>query len=221
MSIKGIVIALVFALAALTVSCTQTPSPEDQNVSAEENKTTIIIGEFTFDTDEMLIEVKDAGLTAADIQQLSYANEAVILSLDSNRIDDISVLAGLANLTSLSVSYNKITDIEPLAGLTGLTWLHLGNNLIEDISVLQGMNELESLIIFENQIKDISPLRNLTSLERLDLRSNMIEDISVLFGLTNLSYLNLSGNPVSKKDLSELEAVLVNCSITGTEADLP
>ncbi len=124
--------------------------------------------------------------------------------INSNSISDISLLAGLANLTELRFEDNSIFDISPLAGLTNLTWLELDNNSISDISPLKGLTNLTWLSLGGNSISDISPLKELTSLIDLWLAYNSISDISPLKGLTNLTQLWLGANSIS--DLSPLIA---------------
>ena len=58
------------------------------------------------------------------------------LHLQSNRISDISALAGLTNLTALRLDRNSISDISALSSLTHLTELRLDRNSITDLSPL-------------------------------------------------------------------------------------
>jgi Leucine-rich repeat (LRR) protein len=58
------------------------------------------------------------------------------LILDTNRILDITPLAGLKYVSYLNLGVNNITDITPLEGLTNLSILYLHNNNISKIKAL-------------------------------------------------------------------------------------
>ena len=78
----------------------------------------------------------------------------------------------------------KIQDVSPLAGLVNLTWLDLHGNKIVDITPLADLVNLETLWLAYNQIVDVSPLAGLfDKLTRLDLRNNKIVDVAPLAGL--------------------------------------
>ena len=178
------------------------------------------------------LEAPNRGIT--DLTGLAHAHNLTYLNLgdvyseaeqkwfNSNRISDLSPLAGLTqlthlylndpndriisditpltNLTQLSTLYlahNIISDITPLTNLTQLTELSLGNNSISDIRPLAGLTQLVQLWIWNNSISDIRPLAELTRLNYLDLRSNSISDIRPLAGLTQLVQLWIWGNRLS------------------------
>ena len=138
-----------------------------------------------------------AGLGISDVQALAEIPLRE-LNLASNRIADISALAGLANLSSLYLDNNRITDISALAGLINLRELRLSRNSIADIGALTDLVALRVLNLKSNYaISDIQALSKLTGLFDLDLGYNAISDITVLEGITNLAYLNLDNNAIS------------------------
>ena len=133
----------------------------------------------------------------SNIDDLAYFTALTYLDLGyGGKIEDISALVGLTNLTTLELSGNEIEDITALADLTSLTYLNLAYNKIEDISALVGLTNLTTLELSGNEIEDITALADLTSLTYLNLAYNKIEDISALVGLTNLTTLELSGNEI-------------------------
>ena len=125
------------------------------------------------------------------------------LWLERNAITDISLLAGLTNLTRLELGGNTITDISAVAGLTSLTRLGLWENNITDISAVAGLTHLIGLWLWENNITNISPVVGLTNLTWLSLWDNNISDISAVAGLTHLTELSLGGNSIT--DISPVE----------------
>jgi small GTP-binding protein len=128
------------------------------------------------------------------------------LSLNRNKISDISMLKELGNLTLLNLRNNQISDISMLKELRNLTRLDLKNNQISDISMLKELGNLTRLHLGRNQIIDISNLKELGNLNYLDLSSNQISDISMLKELGNLNYLDLRKNQIS--DISMLKKLL-------------
>ena len=140
-----------------------------------------------------------------DISSLARLTNLTYLDLYNNQISDISALSGLTNLTVLDLAWNQISDISSLSGLTNLTSLDLWNNQISDITPLARLTNMTWLGLGSNQISDISALSGLTNLVWLILDSNQISDISVLSGLTNLTYLYLYENQIS--DISALSGL--------------
>ena len=146
-----------------------------------------------------------------DLTGLEFATHLKILEIKENPISDLSILAGLTNLTALELSPVD-GDLSPLAGLTNLTRLELEGNSISDIAPLAGLTNLTWLNLSGTGISDISALVGLTNLIRVELNYNDISDISALAGLTNLTWLELSGNDIS--DISAL-AGLTNLASLG------
>ena len=117
---------------------------------------------------------------------LEFATNLERLTLASNEISDISVVAGLTNLSSLDLWNNSISDISAVKGLTNLTYLQLGANSISDISALAGLTNLTFLGLYHNNISDVSTVAGLTNLTLLSLERNTISDLSPLVANTGL-----------------------------------
>ena len=100
----------------------------------------------------------------------------------------ISRIMGIQNVgfrRILSLQFNKISDLTPLNGLPAIRTLWLTGNRIRDISVLGNLIDLQTLEAASNQIEDIKALRELKHLGRLVLGDNRISDISPLGDLGN------------------------------------
>ena len=148
----------------------------------------------------------------SDLTGLEHATNLTTLNLghvyvggrpiNSNSLSNISLLAGLTNLTELWLGFNLIADISPLAGLTNLTWLDLTGNSVSNIAPVASLTKLTHLDLDGNTFSDISAVAGLTNLTFLDIWGTPISDISPVAGLTNLTVLGLGYNSIS--DLSPL-----------------
>lgn len=114
------------------------------------------------------------------------------LNLEWNQIEDVSALAGLADLISLSLRVNLINDVSSLETLDSLVTLNLGSNRISRLRTIGKLLHLEYLHLTSNEIVDIDQLGKLTKLKVLNLSSNPISNLSALESLTQLEVLNLS-----------------------------
>lgn len=166
--------------------------------------------------------VLDDKVTGSDFEQLKYMVNLECLKIGSfegtvTDISDISVLAGLTNLTVLNLGQGKFQDISALAELTNLTELSVASWMITDISAIANLTNLTSLKIVSGTTK-ISALAELKNLETLYLGCNFIRDMSPLTELTNLKTLTLGSNLVSDisalADLPNLETFTIEDSRT-------
>jgi Leucine-rich repeat (LRR) protein len=111
----------------------------------------------------------------------------------------ITSLEGLEKAVNLEVLFlysNKIQDISPLAGLTKLFLLDLEDNQVKNISALSKLSELYILSLAYNPIGNIQPLSELTSLEGLLLHNTEISDITILANMLNLTYITLADTSI-------------------------
>jgi Leucine-rich repeat (LRR) protein/Flp pilus assembly protein TadD len=127
------------------------------------------------------------------------------LKLDSLKIEDISFLSDLKDLTRVNLFNNKISDISPLKNLSNLEYLNLSDNQILDISIMKSLKNLKVLYLNNNQIPDIYPIIELKELTRLTLINNSISQLPIeIINLTmdikwdddDKKGIILSGNPL-------------------------
>ena len=171
------------------------------------------------------------------LQGLQYCTSLSALRVQNNNTTDLSPLKGLVNLTGIDIraendSQSRIDDLTFVKDLTNLTRLALFNHHIQDLSPLMKLTSLTTLALSSNRVKDLEPLRVLTNLEYLSLDSNYIDDLSPLKdfknyhtlnsvqdlasleGLVELTYLNLEGNRlrdlIPLKDLTNLNTLYLN-----------
>ena len=147
---------------------------------------------------------------------------------------DILPLAEMTNLKELQLDGNQITDLTPLAGLIQLEILHLGgdergNESLQDLSPLSGLNNLKELYLPASSLNDLSPLSGLSGLERLALRggenrTSGVTDLSPLAGLTQMRDLYLVISTLDSLDfvsnMTKLESLRIHTAGESSLQDL-
>ncbi|WGX77522.1 hypothetical protein QJS64_19840 (plasmid) [Paraclostridium bifermentans] len=102
------------------------------------------------------------------------SNRLVTLNIDENKINNITYLQNLTNLTYLTLSENYITNLESLKELTNLNYLDLSSNQIENLRPLSQLTNLVCLSLNNNRIRNLNTLKGLTNLGLLDLQNQEI-----------------------------------------------
>ncbi len=93
-------------------------------------------------------------ITISDIATLTTLN----VSIDNSGLPlDLQGIEYLTGLTSFTAVGCKIDDITPLQSLINLTYLDLTDNNIKDISALSGLTQLDTLKLRGNLIEDYTP----------------------------------------------------------------
>ncbi len=135
-----------------------------------------------------------------------YWNDWIFLDLSGLKIESISEIKGLRELSelqSLDLSENQITKIEGLDFLSNLLELVLSSNQITEIEGFPP--NLRILSLTKNQITEIKGLNALSELSFLELSNNRIAEIKGLDTLPNLNILKLSDNRITEiKGLDDL-----------------
>ena len=121
------------------------------------------------------------------------------LWISGYRINDITPLAKMTQLTKLNLNSNLVSDIAPLADL------RLADNYINDLKPLAGLTGLRVLRLSENRVTDIAPLAGLTALQHVRFDSNRITRIEPLAGLKDPRWIQLNRNSVV--DIAPLVAI--------------
>ena len=86
-------------------------------------------------------------------QNVSYLNNLKILSIQSNRLPQISGLSNLANLEELYISHNALTQISDLDANVNLRVLDISNNQIAHLTNLSQLKRLEELWASSNLLQ--------------------------------------------------------------------
>jgi Leucine-rich repeat (LRR) protein len=178
--------------------------------------------------------VRELWLTHTEHRDLDALRGAdlVRLTLHKTEVEDISVVASMANLRTLRISYSPVSalppltklheleevelfevpvsDVSGLAGATGLRRLNIHQlgipkeQRLSDLRPLAGMRELIWLNLNRTAVTDLAPLATLPVLRSLDIHSDVEVDLSPLFEMTGLRRLCASG-AVDDEQLRELE----------------
>ena len=122
----------------------------------------------------------------------------------------------LSTATELNLSGSGIADISGLAKIPSLEKLDLSRNSISNLYILQLTDSrftIRELNLSGNVIEDITPLASLTGVEVLDLSNNMISSELPLMNLKTLKTLYLGGNPLTERQIDNLQNALLDCEI--------
>jgi Leucine-rich repeat (LRR) protein len=200
------------------------PSKSDQEVfnsvfEAFPNKDNVAKSVFeAFPNTDNIDKIHLIGQKIQDLSKIALLKNLSTLWLIRVSATDLSPLSKLEKLDTLRVDSTGVTDISPLSGLINLRFLSAVNNKISDISPLQNLTNLESLYLTGNSVKSISALSKLTKLKYLYLDDDGIDDLSPLAELQSLDTLQLTGK---NDDLSPIRLLskLRVLSVSGLKSD--
>ncbi|UQZ32787.1 copper amine oxidase [Paenibacillus sp. PK3_47] len=157
---------------------------------------------------EALTSINLYGKGIQSLEGLQYATNLSYVSLNNNKIVDLSPLSALTKLKGINLNANGIISIEALASLTKLEELQLSGNQITSIDVVKRLPLLRFFEANDNEITDIQALSKATKLEVLEVSNNRIAVVNSIVKLPNLMYLKLSNTQIS--DLSVLKPLSDN-----------
>lgn len=133
-----------------------------------------------------------------DITPLQYMNNSLQgLSLQGNKITDISPLANLKSLKYLSIRDNRITSLNALDNKTLLSGLDFSINLVTDLSPLAKNTALNVIYGSHNKITSLQPLDNLSLLSQAVFKHNFITDVSPLANKRKMKEIALDFNVIN------------------------
>ncbi|MDO5737531.1 MAG: hypothetical protein Q4P15_13770 [Propionibacteriaceae bacterium] len=167
-----------------------------------------------------LTELSDGNSSCEEVLSLAGLEELVSLrrlsfTYASNRVDDLSPLAGLTDLEEVHVSSaSGITDITPLLGLTAITRLSLPALGVPDVSPLASLPNLRSLTLDSAYRLDFATLAPLDQVRTLSLSSTQAKDLTGIGNMANLEELDLSysgaGNLTGLSTAPQLKRLSLN-----------
>ncbi len=219
---------LVSPLTVLSYTITGVIEPVEFTDAAMEAAIRELVGADAEETvlTSQLWEIKEftapAGVsTFADLAQLPYLNKLTIqdqkidslshlstlaqlttLDLSGCRFhaDELAVVANLPNLTSLTLKDCGLSTIAGLANAQSLNHLDLTQNTIRNLEVLSAMSDMDTLLLSHNAITNLSALSNLSELSTLDVSFNALSSLSPLATCINLTSVSASNNQISSLD---------------------
>lgn len=173
-----VVLAFVFALSSLGATYTHASS----SYFADANLETAVKDSLDVDTltEESFAEFFELNATDYGITSLqgleTRGTNLEYVSLDNNKIKDVSPLQKLTNIGFLDLSFNAIENIKPLVGLSE-TFLFLSYNNISDLSAFKGKKSV-LLDLSGNNITDLSPLKDVKE-GFIDISENPLNEASL------------------------------------------
>lgn len=103
------------------------------------------------------------------MKNLDALQNLKILSIQSNRIRDITGLDKLSALEELYISHNALTTLSGLESCSQLRVLDISNNQVSSLAGIQGLKEIEEVWASYNQIADFNDVEeNLKDKEKLN-----------------------------------------------------
>ncbi len=147
-----------------------------------------------------------------DITPLEYMPTSLQqLSLQGNKISDISALASLKALKYLSIRDNRITNIDALDNMTMLSGIDMSINAITDITPLENNYSLNTIIADHNSITSLEPLKDLNKLGEVSFKQNYITDVSPVANKKYLKSMIFDFNSIT--DVTPLKDININTYI--------
>ncbi|XP_067950565.1 protein phosphatase 1 regulatory subunit SDS22 homolog [Watersipora subatra] len=166
-----------------------------------------------------------------ETREVAALSRLTTLDLSNNKLDNLSALNSLPNLTELSVCNNRLRTIEltrckkleevDVSGnrftdfssfilhSSSLKILNLSKNAFSKLELSSPLSHLEELYISHNNIKGLTNVPSrFPSLQILDLSHNLIRNDQELLHLQDcvcLRELNLLNNPFELNDLGQVE----------------
>lgn len=147
-----------------------------------------------------------------DITPLTYMPQSLQhLSLQGNKINDITALSSLKGLKYLSIRDNRISNIDALDNMTMLSGIDMSINTITDITPFENNYALNTIIADHNNISSLEPLKNLNKLGEVSFKHNYISDISPVAEKKYLKSMIFDFNSIT--DVTPLKDIKINTYI--------
>ncbi len=143
-----------------------------------------------------------------DISPLKYISTSLqYLSLQGNKISDISPLSHLYGLKYLSIRDNRITSIKALDNKSILSGLDMSINLIKDITPLANNRMLNVIIADHNLLSSIEPVRYIPKLAQVSFKHNFITDVSPVADMPFMKSMAFDFNKIT--DVTPIQDITI------------
>ena len=139
------------------------------------------------------------------LSHLSSLAQLTALDLSGCRFDaeELEVVANLPSLTSLTLADCGLSTIASLAGAQSLNVLDLTGNTVRNLDVLAAMTDLNTLLLGHNAVTDLTAISGLSELDTLDVSFNSLTTLSPLSGCIKLTSLNASNNQIDSVEVAQ------------------
>ncbi|MCF6256387.1 MAG: NACHT domain-containing protein [Gammaproteobacteria bacterium] len=158
-----------------------------------------------------------------DISLITKFTDLEYVNLSGTKVEDLSPLNSLKNLTKLSLANTPVLRLDSLSKNTDIQFLDISRTKINDISPLSKLVNLRTLNATDSEVKDLSPLSVTINLESLKLARTKVSSINPLSPCKNLVEIDLA-----KTQVNNLEGLLeckklasIDISFTGVIDVIP
>jgi Leucine-rich repeat (LRR) protein len=104
----------------------------------------------------------------------------------------------LIEVERLTIENQRLNDLSPLAEFIRLTELRLNGCAVTSLKPVGELKTLRRLYMRDNPLRDLSPLTNLQTLEDLDISNTAVAELDVISRLKHLRTLSCAGTPIRK-----------------------
>ncbi len=167
---------------------------------------------YTFTTNSSLTNISPLSPKITEVM-------GAIHIIGNLELENLTPLATINTIGVVFANNPKITSISSLLNAPSLHTFTIRNSpQVTDFNLLGTKPSIQYLDISNNALSDISFVSTLTNLRAITLgkgvgETNTIHDITPLYSLSNLQYLWLSGLPIPKAQLAEIQKRLPTCYI--------
>jgi hypothetical protein len=143
----------------------------------------------------------------------------VLTNLDASnrRVKSLEGLEAARNLTILSLQSNRLANLSFPGQLTNLVQLNLGLNPLTNCVIPDGLTDLQRLLIASSQLTNLTLPGDLTTLTELDLHGNLFTRLDLPLSLTRLGALNLNANRLTSFSFPANLVELNNLNLSGNQ----
>lgn len=115
---------------------------------------------------------------------------------DNKRINDLSPLKALPNLTQLNCNNTAVYSLVPIGDILDLEFLSCANTQVNDLSPLSRLSKLQIINMHHTPVNSLAPLAKNTNLTHVHAEYTQINDLEPLINLPKLQFIYCDHTPV-------------------------
>lgn len=169
-----------------------------------------------------LLNLKTLIINRCNIQRLndiSCLERLIIVRLQHNQLESDTLHSLPHSLQHLTLSHNNLVQLpSTLYTLDNVMTLDLSHNKIESVYGIERLVNLKEIILDNNELSELpESISKLTKLHTISLAHNKLQKVSIstgqqsipraLFLMISLQALVLTGNPLTKAEVLEMDGM--------------
>ena len=166
---------------------------------------------------QRIIDLKELEITPehpiTTIEPLSGLMWLERLTINNQRVNDLTPLTNKQYLLELNAQNNPISSLEAIQNSTQLELLNIENTQIKDLDPLSKMNNLVTLNASGTSVKSLKPLSGLQKLENLFVNNTNVRSISPVENIPTLKQLKVYNTKVKKRAVESLQQKRLDLNI--------